>query len=145
MTNPDCDDSFVNEKLCNDPYIDVGIDEVITHEQYLPQSFNQHNDIALIRLSQKVIFNEFIKPVCLQADSSLSSVGQTVTVAGFGKTESAVSSNFKLKVSLNIVENEKCNQLFRLEGRRLHEMQLCAGGQKNTDSCRGDSGGELIL
>lgn len=133
----------MNENVCNDPYRDIGVEEVIIHEQYSPQSFNQHNDIALIRMSQKVVFTDFIKPICLQVDSTPSYVGQAVTVAGFGKTESAVSSNFKLKVSLNIVENEKCNQLFRLEGRRLHEKQFCAGGQKNIDSCRGDSGGDF--
>jgi secreted trypsin-like serine protease len=133
----------VNEKVCSDPHLDVGVEEMIIHEKYLPQSYNQHMDIALLRLTQKIIFNEFIKPICIQSSTSENLVGQLVTVAGFGKTESALSSNFKLKVSLDIVENEKCNQVFRAEGRRLFEGQLCAGGKKGIDSCRGDSGGEL--
>lgn len=131
-----------NEKVCNEPYIDVGIEELMTHEKYLPLSFNQHNDIALIRMSQRVKFTEFVKPICLQPGSQLP--GQSVVVAGFGKTESAHTSNVKLKVTLNIVETEKCNQVFKVEGRRLNGTQVCAGGVKNVDSCRGDSGGPLM-
>lgn len=136
LTNPDCDDSLVNEQACNNPHVDVAVEEIIIHEKYSPQSFNQHNDIALIKMSQKVAFNEFIKPICLQVEKPGSLAGQSVTVAGFGKTETALSSSVKLKASLNIVENDKCNQVFRTEGRRLHEMQICAGGKKNVDSCR---------
>lgn len=143
LTNPDCDDSLINEQVCNDPHVDVGVESVDTHERYLPQSRNQHNDIALIRMSQRVNFNDFIKPICLESEPQEGVLGQSVVVAGFGKTESALSSNIKLKVSLDIVHNEKCNQVFRYEGRRLNETQLCAGGKKNVDSCRGDSGGEL--
>lgn len=135
LTNPDCDDSFVNERVCNNPHVDVGIEELIIHERYVPLSYNQHNDIALLRMSQKINFGEFIKPICLQSETT-SLVGQSVWLAGFGKTETAYQSNFKLKVSLNVVENENCNQVFRKEGRRLNHTQICAGGKKNIDSCR---------
>lgn len=144
-TNPDCDDSFVNEKVCSDPHFDVGVEEMIIHEKYLPNSFNQHNDITLLRLTQKIIFTEFIKPICIQTSTSENLVGQSVTVAGFGKTELAFSSNIKLKVSLEVVENDKCDRIFRTEGRRLFDGQLCAGGRKGLDSCRGDSGGEIKM
>lgn len=145
LTNPDCDDSLVNGKICNNPHVDIGIETLNIHEQYSPQSRNQHNDIALIRLSQKLNFNDFIKPICLEIEPPTGIIGQSVVVAGFGRTENALSSNIKLKVSLDVVENEKCNQVFRVEGRRLNETQLCAGGKKNIDSCRGDSGGEFYL
>lgn len=94
-------------------------------------------------MSQRINFNDFIKPICLDLEPQGSLIGQSVVVAGFGKTETAFSSNIKLKVTLDIVDNEKCNQVFRVEGRRLDETQLCAGGKKNVDSCRGDSGGKL--
>lgn len=136
LTNPDCDDSLINESTCNEPHIDMAVEETVVHEKYLPLSFNQHNDIALIRMSGKVSFNEFIKPICLEPDDSESLIGHSVIVAGFGRTETALSSSVKLKVSLKVVENDKCNQVFRVEGRRLNEMQICAGGEKNIDSCR---------
>lgn len=135
-TDPDCDDSLVNEATCNNPFVDAAVEAVIVHEKYLPQSFNQHNDIALIRMTQRVIYNEFIKPICLPFEKSENLVGQSVTVAGFGKTETAFSSDVKLKVALNVVDNDRCNQVFRPEGRRVQEMQFCAGGMRNIDSCR---------
>jgi Trypsin len=134
-TNPDCDDSFVNENVCNFPHFDAGIEELIIHEQYKPLSFNQHNDIALIRLSQRLRFNEFIKPICLK-EAATSLIGQSAVITGFGKTEKSFSSNVKLKATLNIVENDRCNRVFRTEGRRLNASQICAGGMKNLDSCR---------
>jgi hypothetical protein len=41
-TDVDCDDSFVNEKVCNDPPVDIPIELKIPHEQYDPQGANQH-------------------------------------------------------------------------------------------------------
>lgn len=143
LTNPDCDDSLIDEHVCNNPYFDVGIEALDIHERYLPQSRNQHNDIAVIRMSQRVNFNDFIRPICIDPEPQGSLIGQSVVVAGFGKTETVLSSNIKQKVTLDIVENERCNQVFRVEGRRLNETQLCAGGKKNVDSCRGDSGGKF--
>lgn len=136
QTNPDCDDSLVNEKICNKPFVDVAVEDIIIHEMYLPLTFNQHNDIALIRMNERVIFDEFIKPICLPSETSKSLSGQTVIVTGFGKTETSLSSSVKLKVALKIVDNDECNQKFKTQGRRLNEMQICAGGEKNIDSCR---------
>jgi secreted trypsin-like serine protease len=117
------------------------------HEKYAPQSLNQHNDIALLRLSSRVQYNDFIKPICLQPDRNLKItdlLGQSLVVAGFGATESASSSSTKQQVSIRVVETDKCDQIFRKEGRRLADTQICAGGVKNQDSCTGDSGGPLM-
>jgi len=142
-SNPDCDASYVNEEVCAPPVNDYGIEELIIHEKYSPTSFNQHNDLALIRLSQKVKFNDFVRPICLQSNSALRNanvVGQSLVVTGFGRTESATSSNVKLKATLGVVDISKCNEIFRQEGRRVVDTQLCVGGVKSIDSCRGDSG-----
>lgn len=73
-------------------------------------------------------------------------IGQTLVVTGFGATETAASSNFKLHVSLNVVESDQCNRAFRGEGRKLNEtIQICAGGVLGQDSCRGEIFNELSL
>lgn len=90
-------------------------------------------------MSERVMFNEFIKPICLQHDKNLrsvSSVGQSVVVAGFGRTEKQTNSNIKLKVALDVVDNNICNNSYRIDGRRITDMQICAGGKKGIDSCR---------
>jgi len=139
LTDEDCQ-TLNGRRICSPSVFDVSIEEVMIHENYLPQSLNQYNDIALIRLSRKVQFNDFVKPICLQQDKSLTItdlLGMSLVVTGFGQTEDVQSSNVKLHVSLNVVENEKCNQVFRSEGRKLGNNQICAGGNYNQDSCKG--------
>lgn len=147
LTGEDCE-SQDGRRVCAPNSLDVAIEEVLVHENYQPLSRNQQNDIALIRLVRKIQFTDYIKPICLQSDKSvkvMDLLGQSLVVAGFGATENAPNSNFKLQVSINVVENEKCNKAFRSEGRRVNEtLQICAGGVKNVDSCRGDSGGPLM-
>jgi Trypsin len=58
----------------------------------------------------------------------------------------APSSDVKLKVSLPVIENEKCAQLYsRNPSVKLDKSQMCAGGTKGRDSCAGDSGGPLVV
>lgn len=140
LTGEDCE-TLNGRKVCAPNALDLQIEEILPHENYQPQSRNQLNDIALVRLARRVQYTEFIKPICLQSDKQIKVtdlLGQSLVVTGFGATEKASSSNMKLHVSLNVVENEMCNKNFRGEGRRLNDtLQICAGGAKNEDSCKG--------
>lgn len=76
------------QQFCNDAPIDVPIEKLITHENYNPQDANQHNDIALLRLSREVPTTRFIRPICLPVESSERSdllVNKTMSVAGWGE------------------------------------------------------------
>lgn len=95
---------------CSDPPINIPVEEVIVHENYSAYLPAQHNDIALLRLSQSVAYTgnlstsltarnlindeeifatDFIKPICLpSADhSNINYEGMNLTVAGWGQTE----------------------------------------------------------
>ncbi|XP_055691133.1 uncharacterized protein LOC129794355 [Lutzomyia longipalpis] len=140
--DPDCE-----EDDCAPTPKDILIAERIPHPNYNPTSRNQRNDIALLRLSTTVQFNDFIKPVCLPSAAHLRTstfVGQSMDVAGWGKTESVSASNVKLKVRVNGVSQESCNAIYNRQNVIIGEGQLCAGGEKGRDSCRGDSGGPLV-
>lgn len=84
-TNPDCDTSFISDEICNDPYVDIPVEETILHAD-----FNETaalNDIALLRLSKYVKYTKFIKPICLPLDSTLRKLdlsGKTLDVVGWG-------------------------------------------------------------
>ncbi|XP_053613900.1 CLIP domain-containing serine protease HP8-like isoform X2 [Plodia interpunctella] len=148
---------------CSGPVQDIPIEKVIAHEGYNPSDTNQHNDIALLRLSRNVRYNDFVKPICLPTDSALkrnSFVGFDMEVAGWGKTESqepvrskgnrkdleesGSESEVKLKVRVPVVSNNECSDVYSRVSRRISNNQLCAGGVSGEDSCRGDSGGALM-
>lgn len=128
-------------RVCADPLITIPIEEQISHEEYIPESRDQRNDIALLRLARDVTFTHYIKAICLPLDSN---VGQLLDVAGWGKTESRSESNVKLKVRIPFVQNEDCVRTYGNAGVQLGAGQICAGSQKGKDSCRGDSGGPLM-
>lgn len=88
QTDVDCDDSYVNEQVCNQPPVDIAIEQKIPHEQYNPQASSQHNDIALLRLAENVRYNSYIRPICLPLKPELRAnklVGKTLNVAGWGE------------------------------------------------------------
>lgn len=83
----DCDPTIKTEKICNQAPIDIEIEEKITHENYNPKSLNQHNDIALLRLSREVEYTKFIRPICLPFGDDFKSdklIGKTLSVSGWG-------------------------------------------------------------
>lgn len=127
----DCDHSIVNEKICAPKPIDFKVSQMIAHENYAKGV----DDIGLIRLENQVTFNEFIRPVCLSSENK-SFIGKQLIVVGFGRTEHSGTSNsdIKLKVGIKAVPNEICEKSFRI---KISSKQICAGGQKNKDSCKG--------
>lgn len=131
---------------CSDAPVNMGVEKIIVHEDYDPQSKAQYNDIALIRLTRDVNMTAFISPVCLpidNADRSRTIVGTKGVATGWGKTENATASNLKLKVELEFKDQKSCSNTYRPSGIAIKDTQLCAGGVRGQDTCSGDSGGPL--
>lgn len=126
--------------------VDYGIDKSIVHEDYR----SQRNDIALIRLDKNVVFTDNIKPICLPQLASLRSATferKYPFVVGWGETSlDGPSSDVLLQVQVPVVDNESCKKSYAKHGAVITESQICAGEKKGgKDSCRGDSGGPLML
>lgn len=66
-------------------------------------------------------------------------------LTGWGKTEKDELSDILQKAVLPRIDNEQCMQVLKQNQLRiaLTDKQMCAGGEKRVDSCRGDSGGPL--
>lgn len=66
-------------------------------------------------------------------------------VTGWGTTENQTGSDVLLEAILPRVSNADCQQ--KMTENRLNvalsDKQMCAGGEKLVDTCRGDSGGPL--
>lgn len=107
------------------------------------------DDISIYYFNCSVFmyYIDFIKPICLPTSQTLRAInydGIHLHVAGWGKTENVSFSNFKLKVGVDGVNRQQCNQVYSRHSVSLASSQLCAGGEKGADSCRGDSGGPLM-
>uniref|UniRef100_A0A336LMT0 CLIP domain-containing serine protease n=1 Tax=Culicoides sonorensis TaxID=179676 RepID=A0A336LMT0_CULSO len=146
-TEEDCDTSGVGSD-CADPVQDIPVETLIPHEQYEPAGEQQYNDIALLRLARPAKLSYFVKPICLpstpelRADTAIQ--GKKFVVAGWGKTETRSQSDIKLKVGVDGVNKQTCNNVYQSQRRVIGDTQICAGGEKGKDSCRGDSGGPLM-
>lgn len=143
-TDPDCQRTGVTHE-CSDPPQNFEIEKMIKHPGY---GSNGHNDIALLRLSRPAQFSTYVKPICLPLSDDLQELtsfhGTQFTVAGWGYTENGVSSETKLKVDVNGVNQRDCQQAYNQWKKTIWEKQICAGGEAGKDSCGGDSGGPLM-
>ena len=140
-TENDCDKSTYTN-FWSDPYRDFVVEETFPHENYDPQSGNQHNDIALLRLSEKINnYTQFIRPICLTIDESLRNIDLTnelMYVTGWGRTMNTAQSDIKQKVDLKGVSQRTCQVAYNRAKRLIASSQICAGGEAGKDSCNGD-------
>ncbi|XP_030370821.1 spaetzle-processing enzyme-like [Scaptodrosophila lebanonensis] len=148
-TAPDCVDELNGKRTCAPLHIDVEVERRILHEMYDKASIHQLHDIALLRLKESVAYTEYVKPICLPISSEVranSFVGYGMDVAGWGSTQNATSSEVKLKLTVDVWNITRCQDKYDIYRVRLsEEMQMCAGGKENEDTCGGDSGGPLML
>ncbi|XP_028901451.1 serine protease easter isoform X2 [Zeugodacus cucurbitae] len=146
-TQKDCQFDSKGNELCADPHIDLGIEEEICHPLYNIRT--QTHDIALLRLQEKVNYSTYVSPICLPISTSSSTSnyeGITMDIAGWGATETSNSSQKKLKALVKGENLERCKAKYRTYTRiELGTTQMCAGGEKGVDTCRGDSGGPLMF
>uniref|UniRef100_A0A182S527 CLIP domain-containing serine protease n=1 Tax=Anopheles funestus TaxID=62324 RepID=A0A182S527_ANOFN len=132
---------------CADPVRDALISAYVVHPEYYKQNGADYNDIALLQLSESIEFTDFIRPICLPVapeSREANLTGKYATVAGWGQTENSSSSTKKLHLRVPILDNEACSDAFSSIRLEIISTQLCAGGEKGKDSCRGDSGGPLM-
>lgn len=114
----------------------VDIAEFIKHEQYSKES--KQNDIMLVRLARDLVFELFLRPVCLSQERYISD--QRAVATGWGATEFAgPSSEDLLKVGLDILDLNLCKTAFEDHQEIIvNDNQICSGilaGKK--DTCQG--------
>ncbi|XP_043098417.1 transmembrane protease serine 9-like [Puntigrus tetrazona] len=117
---------------------------IIVHPSYNSQTSD--NDIALLRLSSTVTFNNYIRPVCLAAQNSIFSNGTSSWITGWGDVRSGVSlaaPGILQETMVPVVANEQCNNL--LGSGSVTSNMICAGLiEGGKDTCQGDSGGPMV-
>ncbi|XP_017040017.1 spaetzle-processing enzyme [Drosophila ficusphila] len=146
-TDPDCAVQMNGKRICAPNHIDIEVEKHIIHEQYTPNSVDQRNDIALLRLKQSVTYTDYVRPICLPTGDLVRNnfVGYGMDVAGWGLTENLVNSPTKLKLTVNVWNLTSCQEKYSTFKVKLDDTQICAGGLFGYDTCGGDSGGPLMV
>lgn len=137
----------------------VGTVQRIPVEKIYPHpNFNigtHYNDIALLKLKNSVLVNDFAEPVCLQSNSvfNLDTRDSLIVASGFGATsfENEGSDVLMRTANLSLVNNAQCSAKYkgvRKLPRGIDDNMLCyidPNKMRRSDSCQGDSGGPLTM
>jgi len=130
------------------------IDHIVRHSQYddklLPSRPNMYaNDIALVHIvadgAPQARDPEKIRPIPLYL--SKVPAGAEVTATGWGKTQDVTQhapSAVLMKVDLRAMDTGRCSQLPGYGPQKIGGNVICAA-YPGRSTCRGDSGGPIIL
>jgi len=111
------------------------------HPQYDP--YEIHNDIALLTLSQPLVFGSRIQSIKIPSSGTIP-LG-SCTAVGWGSTRSHMDPSYPdvlQKVELNIVERDTCEEIMD-EWKPINDGMICANGH-SSGTCVGDSGSGFI-
>ena len=127
------------------------VEKAIIHPKFDMTNFL--NDITLLRTKEPIKLRKTnsaykVNTVCLPPYHSkkVSYPSNVAVVAGWGTTRAGSDqiSTQLLKVSVNLVNHQKCKNLYaNVHHLFMSDHTLCYG-QSQKDSCQGDSGGPLV-
>lgn len=146
--NLDEDCQYVEGRLaCNDrPPTDIPVEIIVNHKLYDYKSQGYLYDIALLKLIHPAEYSALISPVCLPSWSKdePTIAGRNFTATGWGKTHSFMALRRKLKIHMKGHNVTVCRRAYSMPAPEVPQLQLCVGGERNRDTCFGDSGGALM-
>ncbi|CAH0397854.1 unnamed protein product [Chilo suppressalis] len=100
------------------------------------------NDIAVVRLQGVAPYTRYIRPICLPPfdidDPQFSNL--QLAIAGWGRN-GRYKSNTKQSTVVNLIPQGQCRDSYP----NLNRNQMCAAGYTGEDTCKGDSGGPLMM
>ncbi|XP_040851778.1 mannan-binding lectin serine protease 2-like, partial [Ochotona curzoniae] len=137
-------------KRLSSDYTQASAEAVFVHEGYVHDA-GFDNDIALIKLKDKVRINANITPICLpsQEAESFMRTDDMGTVSGWGLTQRGFLARKLMFIDIPVVDQKKCIAAYDrtlYPGVTVTDNMFCAGLQSGgKDSCRGDSGGALVF
>lgn len=107
------------------------------HDKWNPASADFAGDIAMIKLTGPVTFNEFVRPVCIVSSDIFSKRG---VVIGWGiHDDTDVTSDYPRKLEIPILSDRECLRKNPGLLPLLSDDSFCAG-KEGAGVCKGDSG-----
>ncbi|XP_005107256.1 transmembrane protease serine 9 [Aplysia californica] len=101
------------------------------------------NDVAILKLSQPLTFDQCQRPVCLTNSSSVPQRTSGCKTMGWGIDSNSQNARVQQNMfwaSVPVVSDSQCGRVYGFQ--RLNQV-FCAGGN-GEDACQGDSGGPLV-
>ena len=115
------------------------VEKIILHEKYhVPD-----NDIALLKTSKDIQFDEFTQPISLPISSQ--QIYSRGVASGWGLTseDSGLSRNLQY-LEVDVLSNEDCTQNMNGVGWPIDRTNICTASPKGQGLCSADSGGPLV-
>ncbi|EDW81686.2 uncharacterized protein Dwil_GK12196 [Drosophila willistoni] len=101
-----------------------------------------HNDIALIKLTENITFNELTQPIDLPRGPVRE--GDDILLTGWGAEVAYGSSKEDLQeLSLGFVPLDECKEIFN-QTSNMGVGHICTFSKAGEGACHGDSGGPLV-
>lgn len=100
-----------------------------------------HNDIALLKTTENIIFDELTQPIALPVAPVRE--GAEIVLTGWGAEVANGAANVNLqKLYLGFVKLDECADIFN-QTSNLGVGHICTFSKQGEGSCHGDSGGPL--
>lgn len=130
------------------PHQDREVKTIVIHPEFYAGAL--YNDVALLILETPVDLAVNIQPVCLPPANAV--IENTRCFAsGWGKDVFGKDGKYQVilkKIDLPIVSRGPCQEKLRQTrlGKyfELHKSFICAGGEPEKDTCKGDGGSPLV-
>ncbi|XP_037730951.1 CLIP domain-containing serine protease B15 [Drosophila subpulchrella] len=125
-----------------------GVSLLLLHEQYNPSVYTDA-DLALLQLTDRPVFDDFIRPICLWNENYLLDLpsGYKSYVAGWGEDEHGNRNTRRAKMTdTDIITQTECRGNLSAENAHfITSHTICASNALASGPCSGDSGGGLML
>lgn len=126
---------------------DYEVDTWIPHPQYTTSE--KVNDIAIVRLKNKVTFTSLIQPICLPTLDEFKTrdfTGFTPFITGWGATAHRGPKTTRLQqVQIQVTDKQMCKTSYQVMKKAVIDNRVICAGEDGKDSCQGDSGGPLMM
>merc|ERR1711981_1110736 len=134
-----------NVRASSEPHrVEITSYEGFTHPDWDPDTLE--GDIALVRLPEKIEFNDYIRPACLPPaeDADNGYVGELTTPVGWGKNADSaggITPTLQMVEDLPVIDSPTCNSYYGI----IYDGIMCIDSSDGKGVCNGDRGGSLNM